>query len=509
MKNWFSSAHSAKVVLALCLVLGMAITGAGCSKHSKSNSTVSVAGDIQLSGSIGSGYQAAAGMKPGFFAKLLTTLGISSPAYAALTDPTVDKVIAIPMDRGALSAGSMLFSRTADINADKTFYLSLANNRDWLLMLVNSSATGTGIFVGSLALNLGGADSLVNIPVTQATFTTMDLGVVSRPAASSSDAVSGVLVTAQSFSLTPGQLTTLAKTDALFKNAKNIVNNYGPVTGVYYELTTSFHLSGNYGTLTALFSDPVYTSLGASLRLKTTSTAVTMNGLCAGTAVVEFVPSDLVSNGTATFGPSTPLSSSGMTCESITVNGGTFSQTASSSGNLSATNAYGGLTYNPYGLFTVLPAQWDLKENGVIKARFDMIAANPPMTAVGRPKGYIPSFKINADGTKKIMSVDIIWYYFDSASNSYVALAPTDLMILEHIARNIEVKLSSQGSGKSCGMTIDPAVVTQVNPANPAFNCPDSWYFNDPTHPATNAGLTGTYQTSGFVYIFDFTPPMP
>jgi hypothetical protein len=339
----------------------------------------------------------------------------------------------------------------------------------------------------------------------------MDLGVVSRPVASSNDAISSAnTVTAQDFNLTASQLTTMAKTDDLFRNAKNIVNNYDPVTGVYYQLTTLYHFSGNYNTLTSPLSDPAYTSIGASVGVATTSTEVTMSNLCKGSASVAFIPSDLVSNGVATFGPLTPLSSVGMTCDTIAANGGTYQQTSvGSGGNISAANPFGTLIFGPYGRYPVLPARWDVTVNGVIKAQFDISGTSPPMTSDGRPKGYVPSFKINVDGTKKITSVDIKWYYYDPATGSYAALATADLKLLKPVIGNLEVKLNNQGSGKYCGMTIDPVIVTQVSPADPSFNCSDTWYFNDSTHPATNAGLMGSYQTGGLGYIFDFFLPTP
>jgi len=518
MKTRFNTVNFGSVVAALCLVLGMAIMGAGCSggggsstSNPNGNGNGTGGGTIKLSGSVGSGYQAAA-MKPGVFAKMLSTLGIGTPAYAALTDPTVDQVVAIPMERGSLQAFNMRSSVTATIQADKTFSLTLTDDRDWLLVLIDSTATGTSRFVGSLALNAGGADSLLNIPVTQATVTTMDLGVVSRPDANSSDAISANTVTATDFNLTAGQLSTLAKTDDLFKNAKNIVNNYDPATGVYYQMRTDFHWSGDCSTLATVASDPAYTSIGVSFQHDTNSTTITMNDLCNGTAYVEFVPSDVVSNGVTTFGPSAPISSVGMTCMPIEVNGGTFQQTSGSGGgNVFASDAYGGLSYGPYGRYTVLPARWDLKENGVLKAQFDMAAANPPVTADGRPTGYVPSFKINVDGTNRITSVDIAWYYYDEASDSYIAMAPADLKLLEHVMQSMEVKfdVTYNGIRKSCDMYFDPTTVTSVDPADPVYNCPDAWYYNDKNHPETNTGLMGFYETGGFGYFYDFFLPMP
>jgi len=192
------------------------------------------------------------------------------------------------------------------------------------------------------------------------------------------------------------------------------------------------------------------------------------------------------------------------------VNGVTYQQTdGSGGGNIYATDAYGGMSYGPYGRYTVLPGRWDLKENNVIKAQFDMAAASPPVTTDGRPTGYVPSFKVNVDASNKITSVDVAWYYYDKASDSYSAMAPADLKLLEHVIKTMEVAfdVTYNGTRKSCNMYFDPTTVTSAVPSDPAYNCPDTWYFNDISHPDTNTGLMGFYETGGFGYFFDFFRP--
>jgi hypothetical protein len=69
---------------------------------------LSGAGSIQLSGSIasggtGTGYSYSIAMSPrqAFFAKTMSVLGFGSLAYAApALEPTVDKVLAIPIYNG-------------------------------------------------------------------------------------------------------------------------------------------------------------------------------------------------------------------------------------------------------------------------------------------------------------------------------------------------------------------------------------------------------------------------
>jgi len=492
----------------MCLVLALSIAGIGCSGGGGSNSnTGSGGGTVQLSGSVGSGY-AAAPLKPGFFANLLRAIGIGTPAYA-LADPTVDQVIAIPMSRGSLSSRNMASAVTGIINTDKTFSLTLANDQDWLLVLIDSSATGTNRFVGSLALNIGSGDSLLSLPATDAAVSTMDLGVVSRPLTTSNDAISANTVTATDFNMTVGQLTTLAKTDELFKNAKNIVNNYDTATGVYYSMRTDFHWGGVYSSLTATFSDPAYTSKGIGYQYDTNSPSVTLAQVCDHSMLLSFAPSEPVSDGTNTYDSGTPITSSTGSCSPIIISGVTHTQFTG--GNVYATDAYDGLSFGPYILLNTVPTRWDYRENGVLKAQFDMTAAHPPITAGGKPKGFLPSFKINVTGTK-IDSVDVKWYYYDEAADSYILLAPADLKLLKHYIQILEVKfdVTYNNIRKTCEMYFDPTTTTNVSPSGPLFNCPDTWYYNDAVnHPDTSTGLMGFYETGGFGYFFDFFAPMP
>ncbi len=507
MKNRRKVLYSNRIVLLTGLVLALSTAGIGCSGGGGSSSnTGSGGGTIQLSGSVGTGY-AAAPMKPGFFANLLRAIGIGTPAYA-LADPVVDEVIAIPMSRGSLSSRNMASAVTGAINADMTFSLTLANNQDWLLVLVNSAATGTNRFVGSLALNIGSGDGLLNLPATDAAFSAFDLGVVTRPVLTSNDAISSNTVTATDFNMTAGQLLTLAKTDELFKNAKNIVNNYDSGTGVYFSMRTDFHWGGVYSTLSTTFSDPAYTSKGIGYQYDTNSTSVTMNQICDHSVMLSFAPSEPVSDGTYTYDSINPITSASGSCTPILVSGVTHTQLTG--GPVYAVDAYDGLSFGPYILLNAVPSRWDFFENGVLKAEFDMTAAHPPVTADGKPKGFLPSFRINlVAGTTQIDSVDVKWFYYDGATDSYIPLTQADLKLLKHFIQSLEVKfdVTYNGVRKTCEMYFDPTTTTNVKPS--ASNCPDTWYFNDPNHPDTNTGLMGFYETGGFGYFFDFFAPLP
>ncbi len=477
--------------------------------------------NVTLTGSVGSGYQAAPKLSTGFFANMLSYLGIGTPAYAALTDPVVDQVVAIPVDHGSLRSDAMTSRVTSSIDSSGNFSMTLSKNYDWLVILINSAATGTNRYVGSVGISTG-SDSLLNLPATVAAIANLDLGAVTRATTSSTDAISTNSVTGTEFSMTATQLTTFAKADDLFRNAKNIVNNYDTATGVYYQLRSDFSFTGVYSQLTTTFSDPAYGYMGMNFQMDTTSPSVTMSDLCSvGTVTVELVPpGDVYSSDTAiTYNVSNPLSS-GVTpsCTPLVISGVTSTQVWS--GDIYATDAYtqgmGGMSYSTGPRFTsLLPdGYWIWMENDVPKAWFDITGVNPPVTSSGKPQGFVPSFKINlvsgATTTGQIDSVDVQWYYYDETSDSYVLLAPSDLAVLKHFIGKLEVKfdVTYLGTRKTCEMYFDPSTTTRVSPLDPTFACPDTWYYNDPTHPETNTGLMGFYESGGFGHFFNFFIPI-
>ncbi len=521
MKNRINDVHSGSVVFLMFLVLALSIAGTGCSGggggggNSNPNNG-STGGTIQLSGSVGAGYASAP--KPGFFANLLRAVGIGTPAYAALADPVVDQIIAIPVTGGSLAARNMPSAVTAAINADNTFSLTLANSEDWLLVLINSAATGTSRFVGSLALNTGSADSLLNLPAAGATISALDLGVVSRPLPTSNDAISANAVTSTDFNMTAGQLSTLAKTDDIFRNAMNIVNNYeqyGNGTGKWYQLRPDFHWSGNFTSLaaaTALDSAPSMTYTGMNFQLDQNVDGVTMTSICSTAGIVALHPpqsAGVITMGTKTYDYAHPITNSGTGCQAW--NGTTDQETTGS--DVYACNGYQNITYGILASFTsgnIPSGFWEWKENGVVRAAFDLADINPPVTATGQLKGFIPAYKINTDTSNKITSVDVAWYYYDNGT--YTALAPADLSVLTHFVQRLEAKfdVTYQGTRRTCEMYIDPTV-TSFNPSDPAFasTCQadpahKDWYFMDTTHPQTNTGLMGFYESGGVGYFFDY-----
>ena len=500
----FLSTVLAIAVMATSVILGACSGGGG-------GGSAQPAPKIQLSGTIGSGYSVPA--KPAsIFAKALSFFGYPTYAYA-IAAFTVDKIIAIPMDRGSLQAWNMANTQIGTIDPDtRAFSLSLTKDTDWLLVLINSAGTPTTRFVASVALNTGSPDSMLSLPATISTLTSLNLGSVSY---STGDALTSKVVGTADFSLTTAQITAMAKTDDIFRNAKNIINNYNTATGVYYQLRPDFTWSSDYSTLTTTLSDPAYNYMGMGFQLDTNSPAITMDDLCSfGTTTLKLFPSTDVSDGTYTYNVGNPITNTGASPNCTLVNG--FRQLGGT--GLYATDAYAeggvGLSMGPWARFPakpVTPATWTWVENNVEKAWFDVATINPPVNDDGTPKGFVPAFKINTapSTTSQIESIDVKWYYSDGAS--YLPLATEDLGILKHFIGRLEVKLeATTDQRRTCEMYFDPSTTTQVRPADFATvgNCSLTWYFNNDGHPDTNTGLMGFYESGGFGYFFNFFLPI-
>jgi hypothetical protein len=512
----------AAAVLATTAVIALGVVLHGCGGGG-GGGAVATTKKLHVNGSIGSGYTVA--LKPSFAARVMNFFGFGSSAFAA-ADPTVDTVIAIPMNRGALNVWQMGESVSSVIDpGTQEFSIALAENHDWLLMLINSQVSDDTRFVGSLALNTGSDDSLLNLPVRNAAISSLDLGVVSRPVTTSGDAISSGTVTATDFNLTADQLSTLAKTDDLFKNAKNMVNNYGNFGNaptVYYNLKPNFfwgiHGTG-YDTIAGSYSAPNQPFVGMSFQLDTNNTAVSMNTLCTAgtTTIVElYPPAAILDETTKTYDATHPLTNSGAVCTPLA--GG--KRQADGPENFMATDQYDGISYGFPAHFTSLPSgPWTWKEFGTTRAVFDIGTVNPPYYGPNNyPRGFVPSFKVNVDANQKILSVDVQWYYYDETAGTYVGPFTTtdpEMAVLKHFIQALEVKFDvTNGTRRTCDMYFDPATTSHVIPADfydasdPNNYCNLDWYLNNPGFPDTDTGIMGYYETGGFGYYFDFFKPI-
>ncbi len=475
-------------ILVSVLLSAFAIVLAGCGGGGSGSGTPSSStSKVQLSGSVGSGYQAAK-VSSNFLAKTLAILGFRTAAYAVGTDPTVDQVIAIPMVRGTLIAGEMANSVSGTINTDMSFSLTLATDHDWVLVLINSLATGTNRYVGSLAISTRTGDSLLDFPATDASISSLNLGIVSRPVSTSNDALSANSVSGADFNMTATQLTTLAKNDDIFKNAKNIVNNYNAATKVWYQLRTDFIFFGDYAAIGNVFSGPTYTYVNYQFQFDTNSTSVSISQVCGQdlttnppTTVTKkslaFYPpvNILISTptGTITYGPANPLQNDTAVCDLFSTGTATAveaTEWGSTNGDFYATDAYidfsGGKSMS-YGFsvrFTgpIPSGFWDWKEDGVTVASYDPSVA-VPVTSGGKAKGFVPSLKLTVDGSNTVTAVDVAWWYLDESTDTYLM---ADSKTLGKIVKEAEIVfdgIDTQNQHVHDGVSFDPSQQSHID----------------------------------------------
>ena len=458
--------------------------------------------NLTLTGSLGSGYTTAAGGTESLRS------GSAGAVNELAIDKYVDKIVAIQSDRGYLGENTMENSRSASINPDGTFSISLDTSRDWLLVLMDSTApVKSDQFVGYVALNAG-TENLLQVPASTSTITSLDLGTIT---ASGDTAQSETPIDESDFSLTSTQLLNLAKNDDAFKSVKNFVINYDNVTGVYYTLRPDFRWKGSYANLNGPFQDPSgYIYSNYSSQLDSNTTTINIDKIC-GTngqtqVIVELAPpSDVTTSGPSvrTFNPGNPMSSAGVKCKTAT-DGKIEAYQDPGNSDFFATNRYGGVSQSYAAPLTgAIPGgDWLYYEGEQQKGQFDLAVASP-LRVDNTIKGFIPSARINVDPpTGRITSVDIQWYYWDDSTSQYVVF--TDISVLRYLIGTGGVYFDNSSSGTRTYETVnfDPALQTSVTPTQ------YTWYYG--TAGPANEQLEGFgifYSSGGIGSFIEFFRP--
>jgi hypothetical protein len=457
---------------------------------------------LVLSGLLGSGYTTT----PGGAGSLRS--GSAGAVYGQAIDKYVDKILAIQSDRGYLDASSMETSRSATINPDGTFSISLDTSKDWLLVLMDSTATvKADQFVGYIALNAGTGENLLQVPATASTNTSLNLGTIT---ASGDTGQSDTPINESYFSLTSAQLLSLAKNDDAFKSVKNFVINYDNATNVYYTLRPDFRWNGSYASINGAFQNPSgYTYANYSSQLDSNTTTINIDKIC-GTSgqtqvIVELAPpSDVTTSDVfvRTFNPGNPMSSAGVKCKTATDN---FIEAYQDPGNSDffATNRYGGVSesYAAPLTGTIPGGNWLYYEGEQQKGQFDLAVASP-LRLDNTIKGFVPSAKINTAGDGRITSVDIQWYYWDDSTSQYVVL--TDISVLRYLIGTGDVFFDNYTGDTRTYESIhfDPAVNTFITPSQ------YTWYYG--TAGPEDQQLKGFgvfYSSGGIGFFFNFFRP--
>jgi hypothetical protein len=456
-------------------------------------------GNLMLTGSLGSGYTTAGGGAGSLRS------GSAGTIYEQAIDKYVDKIVAIQSDGGYLAAYSMENSRSATISPDGTFSISLDTSRDWILVLVDSTApVKNDQFVGYLALNAG-TENLLQVPASTSTTPSLDLGTIT---ASGDTGQSETPIDASDFDLDSTQLLNLAKNDDAFKSVKNFVINYDNETGVFYTLRPDFRWKGTYASINGAFQIPSgYTYSNYSFQLDSNTMTIDIDKICGTNGQQQVIvklapPSDVTTPDGRTFNPGNPMSSANVKWKTATDG---FIEVYQDPGNSDffATNRYGGVSqsYAAPLTGTIPGGYWLYYEGDEPRGQFDVAVASP-LRVDGTIKGFVPSAKINTDVSGKITSVDIQWYYWDDLASQYVEL--TDITLLKYLIGTGGVFFDNSSSGTRTYETvnIDPATDTSVTPTQ------YPWYYG--TAGPANQQLEGFgifYSSGGIGFFIEFFRP--
>ena len=472
-------------------------------------STTTAAGDggsVAVSGTLGTGYTPAS----------------ASPASASpmsVSNGVVNRVMALPNFGGVLNANSITQAKTASVADDGTFSLSLGNDKNWVLVLEDTAATDlTERFVGYIALKVDPTSSLLSIPVSATSGTSLGLGTISK---SGDTGITDNTASASDFMLTAGQLATLARTDDLFKSVKNLVINYNATTGSYIMPMPIFEFTGNIDGMDNAFpsaSDYSYTSY--QINLLPNMPGFTMDNVCgaAGATKVRLAlyPPDGASVtdslGSMTYDSTHPIENDFAECSTASDAAveadeptDTFPPPAGS-GDFYANNREASKGYpvtlefgrgGGEGLIGDVPAgYWRYEVNDVLAGQFDIAVASP--WAGGLINAVVPVLKVNRDAiTGLISSIDIKWYRPNDTYTGYVEL--TDISVLKQLVEFAVIELENwSGERRYENKFIDPSTVTSYTPTNP-------WYWNgtnsgDPTLEAW--GIHLSYGSGGVNLFF-------
>lgn len=414
--------------LLLMALLSCAMTASSCTKAADSLSiTGKVAGELRVSNQP---------LRPGL------SQGMSALTVDGRT-VNINRICGLPVGlKQDTMPGDLIdkFSYCVDLASDGSFTVPVGDTGcDWVYVLVDSTLPKKDQvigFVGLQDIEATGA-SLISWPADKQ-IGNVDVGTVSK---SSDDGVkaSGTVADAQKgFSLSLGQLETLAKSSQLMRAYKNDFVNYDPSTHVYYsggpEYSWTINVADADGTWSPIPGSQHYQGYGIGIFTNDGD----LHKLCKGggksfalTPPSTIVRYDVGSGETETFSPTGPLTNAGLSAPD-------------SDGNCFSTAGpiwQGGGADRPYlamlgGLRSSYPGTWTVSKDGMPVAWFDFDIASPFIN--GDPnmpfRVPLPRFKFTTDASKVITQIDVSWSRWDTTSSSYVeATSAEDLAMIQRI----------------------------------------------------------------------------
>lgn len=448
--------------LALVLLLGL-VVGACSSGGGGSSYPPPLSGEkVLLTGNISSGSQA------GFLnnARALTVNSVWAIPIAKMQGANIDSINVMLRKPGYLSNGAFSFQ------LEKTMTLGEIKRKvpnievegmsddtvfevDWLLVLMDGR---TPVSVMQLA---GDAtyDSLVSIPISAFTETSLDIGQVNSADGTAAVAVSEI---ENKVTIDSEGLQILSRSDDILKSIKDIIRNCDLTTNKCIEARQSFVFTGTYANLgTDYDMGNAYSGYQLYFDVNDFYGPADFDNICTNFPTVSYTltpPSDITVNST-TYGPSNPLSTGlGMlngpenrnSNETICSWQDTFLfKQKDSSGNWAHWQLQFITGDQLNQLTTDMPdGEWVLKRDTEEIAKFEFKTANP-VDANGHTIVVIPGlFLKNSSGSgvltdEAIQTVEIKWYRWDPTANDgsgdYVEI--TDLAMLDGLMGGFELAI--------------------------------------------------------------------
>lgn len=434
-----------KHALAIVLMFLVIFSGA-CKKKADNNDLKSLllsaaAINISMSGKLGSSY--ATSPSKNVFGKIVAAI---SPRFAE-TPYSVDTVMAVPIQQPFIVTNDIIDGAvTAPVNADGTFNIAVDKTRDWVLLLIDSTAPKKDQVVSFAALG-DPSDNLIMMPAQRATGD-IKMGDLEK---SGDEAVSdnSLAENVTNFSLNIAQLREIARMDNVLKTIKNIYVNYDKQTGKFYSQLLAYrwnvapeNAKNKFCGASAFSLGGYYPSINSRNENDINYDAVKNKSI----TLTLVPPVPVTSDNGNTYGS---FSSSGVLTEVIRTNDRILSTNEPPFALILNNNGWiqvgVGLVEN------IVDGWWSLQKDTMEIAAFDFGMASP-IDASGHPIVYVPSLNVTVGADDTIQQVDIKWYQYDATAGDYIevidftefnrckemfAVALMDADTLEEISRDI------------------------------------------------------------------------
>jgi len=393
------------------------------------------------------------------------------------------------------------------INPDGTFEVSVDTSisDNWVLLLLDSTQEYKKQQVLGYVTMGAGNDSLIKLPVNEASGDEIDLGTLDTDDPNGDEVKSSNTddQNADQFSFTVDQLKKIAKTDDMLKFVKNLYINYNETSGEYYTVLPGFTFRDSQAELIKDdFPDPgdiagglYFTTLG-SIQFKTNSSAF-----------VEINDNDVISL--------TPPGPVRMEDYNDSTNYEEYNN-----GEEIPTNEHSApaledgvfqVTFSYFSVQDGYPAGiWKLNKNGEEYAYFDISSTYPveEVDNIRFPKIYVPVLKVNLENNI-IKSIQIKWYVYDETQNPpYSEVLGDDPAIQNSILNNdgegITITIwSNKDSDKS------DEYIRLLGPEDTVVFPTGEWNYNwewEAQDPNAARGISIGYIMNGMSYTFNWIP---